>query len=169
MFHSARKKIRGQRRRLKTLLRDINALVPYQDDTHREYEHFHVPCGAWIQSPRTAGHIKTIFCNAWIEKSKQFIESKPKNIPFCKVVAVISYPRFAESQIIIFYNEAYYNGFWNRNDSTQKWIPLNSAESFVKSRGIVTDLSEKGYTEILCDEDGCISKSQLWFYGELDS
>lgn len=168
MFQPERKKIRGQRRRIKKLLRDIDALIPYQECGDRKYEHFHVPCGTWLQSPRTAGHIKTAFCDAWLKKCRQFIENKPKDIPFCKVVAVISCPRFAESQIIIFYNEAYYTGFWDRNDPTQTWLQLPSTESFAEPRGIGTDLAEKGYTEILCDDDGSSSRSQLWFYGELN-
>lgn len=168
MLQSERKKIRGQRRRLKKLLRDIDAWTPEWESAHRKYEHFHALCGAWLQSPRTAGRIKTAFCNAWLEKCRQLIETKPKDVPFCKVVAVIACPRFTESQIIIFYDEAYYSGFWDRTDPTQTWLPLPSTVSFAKPRGIDTDLAEKGYTELLRDEDGELSRSQLWFYGELN-
>lgn len=92
---------------------------------------------------------------------------KPKNLPFCKVVAVITVHRLWSSQIIIFYSKDYYDDFWNREGASQKWIPLhNNVQSFAKSRKIDTDLNEKGYLEIYIDDD-FVSKSNLWFYGEL--
>ena len=42
---------------------------------------------------------------------------------------------------------------------------MNNTESFVKERGIITDLPETGYIEELIDDD-YRSKSFIWFYGE---
>jgi len=51
-FCSDRKKVRGQRRKLRKLLRDIDGLTPFESESNRLYEHFHVPSGTWLNSPR---------------------------------------------------------------------------------------------------------------------
>lgn len=160
------KKIRGQKRRLSAILRDIDKYVPSWDNTH-EYEHFHVPCEWWISSPKTYGWVTTDFSKKLLEKTSEIIKSKPDNIGFCKVVAGIIEPCFWNSQITIFYDENYFNSFFVRNDPYQMWIPLDEKKSFVKRRNIDCNLHEKGYLEILEDEDYTF-KCQIWFYGELD-
>ncbi len=45
-----------------------------------------------------------------------------------KVVAVIDELYLWNSQIIIFYDEKYYNDFWDRKDSYQTWTPLEFEE-----------------------------------------
>lgn len=160
------KKQRGQKRKIKTLLLGIEQINPYINTTNR-YEHFHVPSGPFISSSKTSGRVKTIFCKAWLSKTAAIIEKKPKDIPFCKVVAVINTTDLWESQIIIFYDEDYYNTFWDRTSNEQTWLPIDSEfVSFVKSRNIKTTLQEKGYIELAMEEN-VQRKSILWFYGEL--
>ncbi len=101
----------------------------------------------------------------WLEKTEQIIKHKPKNNDFCKIVAGISTPDFWKSQIIVFYDEEYYNSFFDRQTAYQRWTPIKN-RSFIKERNIKCDLIEKGYIEILKDEDYS-RKSELWFYGEL--
>lgn len=94
----------------------------------------------FIESPKTAGKVKTAFCKKWLEKAEQ---------------------------IIIFYSQSYYDSFWDRNDSLQIWEVLDSKSySFVKSRNIKTALSEIGYIESINFDEHC-EKSILWFYGTL--
>lgn len=160
------KKQRGQRRKLKTLKENIKCIEAFQD-TSCKFEHFHVPCGMFISSPKTSGKIKTEFCKAWLEKTAEIIEQKPADIDFCKVVALIDEFDFWESQIIIFYDKEYYDSFWNRNSQEQKWNLLTGQDvSFVKKRNINCTLKEKGYEEIYTDED-YTRKTILWFYGEI--
>lgn len=129
-----------------------------------EYEHFHVPSTPWIEFPKTSGRIKTAFCRKWIEKTEEFISQKPE-ISFCKVVAVICYPNLWDSQIIIFYDEKYYNSFWNRNGPYQVWTRIENTKSFVKTRGIETNLVETCYEEKIKEKDET-HISYLWYYGE---
>lgn len=75
-------------------------------------------------------------------------------------------PYFGDSQIIIFYDEGYYNTFFDRKGSYQTWTKLDDNKSFVKRRGISTGLNETGYHEAL-NEDGCTAMCEIWFYGEL--
>lgn len=162
-----RKKQRGQRRRLKALLENMQAFVPFESVADA-YEHFHVPSGPFIQSPKTSRKIKTAFCRGWLAATREFIARKPAELPFCKVVCVIDAPNFWESQIIIFYSQAYYDAFWSRKGAAQKWEALDDrALSFAKARNMTTGLLEKGYAATFCDGDGCCRRSVLWFYGDL--
>lgn len=162
------KKERGQSRKLKRLLSYIEEIKPYKN-TDRIYEHFHVPSSPFISSPKTSGKIKTAFCKAWLKKTAEIIGQKPKSLSFCKVVSVIVENDLWASQIIVFYDENYYNSFWERNSTYQTWIPFQtSGKSFSAERNINTTLNEKGYYEIINDEDtGIVRKGTLWFYGDL--
>ena len=57
-------KVRGQKRRLNSLLNNIDKIQP-SFDYIGEYEHFHVPCGWWISEPKTSSGVKTEFCKKW--------------------------------------------------------------------------------------------------------
>ena len=108
------KKQRGQHRKFKALCNNINQICYFQN-VDCPYEHFHVPSDPFISSPKTSGKIKTAFCKAWLAKTVEIIEHKPCNLPFCKVVAVIDERNLWNSQIIIFYDENYYDSFWLRD------------------------------------------------------
>ena len=57
------KKERGQNRKLKILIDNMHLFVPFEN-TDVRYEHFHVPSGNFISSPKTSGKVKTAFCKA---------------------------------------------------------------------------------------------------------
>lgn len=160
------KKERGQRRKLKTLIENIGRIQPFEA-TDRPYEHFHVPGGMFVASPKTDGRVKTAFCRTWLQKTEEIISQKPSGLPFCKVVAIIDEGNLWESQIVIFYDEEYYGSFWTRNTPDQVWTLIDDpTKSFVKERHIQTRLNEIGYSETISESDFCM-KSTLWFYGEI--
>ncbi|MBO0459790.1 DUF3916 domain-containing protein [Enterococcus hulanensis] len=159
-----RKKQRGQSRKLKTLLSYINEFTPFLE-IDDQYEHFHVPSDPFIEHPKTKGKIKTEFCRAWLNTTERFIRQKPAEFPFCKVVAVISVPYYWNSQIIIFYDEDYYDRFWDRTGPEQFWTKVDQEYSFCKERGIETAMREICYREKIVDDE--IFVNDLWFYGEL--
>ena len=160
------KKERGQKRKLKELLNNINQICPFQNINY-PYEHFHVPCSQFISSPKTSGRVKTEFCRAWLDKTTEIIEQKSYIKSFCKVVAVIDEFDLWASQIIIFYDENYFKSFWLRNSIEQTWEPIvEQSMSFIKKRYIVSKLEEKGYYETINDLE-VIHKSILWFYGDI--
>ena len=98
------KKERGQSRKLKTLIDNIHLIVPFEN-TDIRYEHFHVPSGPFISSPKTSGKVKTAFCKVWLQKAEEILKQKPSNLPFCKVVAIINEGDLWDSQIVIFYDK----------------------------------------------------------------
>lgn len=162
---TSRKKQRGASRKLKKLFEYIEAISPYAETDDR-FENFLVPSDPFLNTSRVSGKIKTAFCRKWLEAAERILREKPKDIPFCKVVACLDLPYLWDSQIIIFYDEEYYRDFWERNTRCQKWVPIENAKSLIKTRNFSTVLYEKGYTQIICDEDETY-RSELWFYGEL--
>ncbi len=158
------KKVRGQRKKLDNLLKEIEHIKP-AFNYEGEFEHFHVPCGFWLLEPTVSSKVKTRFIKQWLHKTEQLIENKEPKDKFCKIVADIVYPYLWSSQIIIFYSEEYYNSFFERRGPYQTWIPITN-RSFVASRNIQTGITEKGYTELLEEDDGIV-KSEIWFYGEI--
>ena len=160
------KKQRGQKRKVKALIDNIHLIVPFKD-TDVRYEHFHVPGGQFISSPKTSAKVKTAFCKVWLQKTEEIIKQKPITLPFCKVVAIIDEGDLWESQIVIFYDKNYYESFWTRNTPEQSWTLIeNRAKSFVGQRNIETKLNEIGYLETISEVD-FNKKSTLWFYGEI--
>lgn len=161
------KKQRGQNRKLKVLLNNINQICPFQK-TDCQYEHFHIPSSQFISSPKTRGKIKTAFCKAWLDKTTEIIEQKPRDLHFCKVVALIDELDLWKSQIIIFYDKNYYTSFWSRDSIVQTWTPIvKQGMSFVQRRHIESSLKEKGYYETITDVDFAY-KTNLWFYGDVE-
>ena len=161
-MNTKRKKQRGAGRRLKALLRNIDGIRPFVR-TNDATEHFHVPCGGFIDSRRTRGKIKTEFIEKWIDTAIRFIERSRDDLPFCRVVAMIRIPCLWESQIIIFYDEDYYQTFFER------WIE-DSGASLMKSRNIEREIGEMRYFDPMdYYSRGKNIKSELWFYGELQS
>lgn len=161
-MNTKRKKQRGAGRRLKALLRNIDGIRPFVR-TNDAMEHFHVPCGSFIDSRRTRGKIKTEFIEKWIDTAIRFIKQKPENLPFCRVVAMIRIPCLWESQIVIFYDEDYYKTFFER------WIE-DSGASLMRSRNIEREIGEmRCFDPMDYYGRGKNIKSELWFYGELQS
>ncbi|MCR5100684.1 MAG: DUF3916 domain-containing protein [Butyrivibrio sp.] len=162
-------KSRGQRRKLKRLLKNIAKIEPYKDIDRINksgFEHFHVPCSGWLNMPKTSSKIKTEFLKAWIRKTEEILKAKPEKWQFCKVVCLLCIPDLLGSQIIIFYDQEYYDTFWNRHDSYQDWSRISDGCSLMKERNIETELKEYGFKETLTDEDYTVH-NDLWFYGEV--
>ena len=116
---------------------NIEQIAPFQN-TLSPYEHFHVPSDEFIQHPQTGANVKTVFCRRWIEKTEQIIRTKPSQLPFCKIVALLSVPQFWSSQIIIFYSRSYYDSFWIRNGLEQFWKPIDN-EKVSLNEGSIED------------------------------
>ena len=167
MIYSDRKKSRGQQRKLNELCRRIDEFVPFMK-IECKYEHFHVPCDNFLEHPKTSSKIKTSFFAKWLDTAEKFISEKPAGFDFCRVVAAIYPDHLWDSQIIIFYDQEYYDWFFTRgNVSDEAWTPINdSSRSFAKERNIQTPLAELGYIHGYT-EDATYAEDKIWFYGEI--
>ena len=160
-----RKKQRGQYRKLKSMVQSIDSFVPFFN-TEKPFEHFHVPSIPFREHNKTSRKVKTTFCKKWLETTEQFIAQKSTKTDFCKVVAVLSVPNYWSSQIIIFYDESYYNFFWSRKGEGQIWKLEKDKASFCKEHNIITSLPEACYHETLIEDDQVL-ECDLWFYGDI--
>ena len=159
------KKVRGQRRKLKVLLKTIeHPTAPFEREG--QCIELSVPSTPWIEMPKTYGKVKTEFCRKWIEETAILADSIPEDAGFCKVVGSIVYPQLWNSTILIFRDEEYYNSFWKRDDAYQIWTPIEG-KSFIRERNIKTDLNEFGFEEVLKDEDFEFH-CRIWFYTKDD-
>lgn len=164
-YEPNRKKQRGQWKKLEALCIWMEELTPFLQ-MDQPFEHVHIQCAGLLNHPKTSGKLKTLFCQKTIEITEKWIAQKPTGIPFCRVVAMIETPNFENSQLIIFYDQTYFDSFWKRHDEEQTWIPMSNKYSFSQSRGLKTALNEMGYHEVVIDEKERF-ESNLWFYGEL--
>lgn len=160
------KKVRGQRRKLRKLLNDIDhpSRNPFGEDP--VFNCLNVPGTPWIEMPKTYGKVKTAFCRKWIAQTEKLISQKPSNVSFCKICCALVWPELWNSQIIIFKDENYYKSFFDRKGPYQTWNPI-SDRSFAFEHNIKTALIETGYIEDLVDED-FTHRSFIWFYQEGD-
>ncbi|MEH7336671.1 DUF3916 domain-containing protein [Neobacillus drentensis] len=66
-------------------------------------------------------------------------------------------------------DKSWFDGFFERNSTEQKWIPLGSERNLIKEWNIVlsSDLKIRGFKEIISDD--CFNhEGEIWFIGELD-
>ena len=158
MIDSEKKKQRGQRRRLERMFSYIDEFpetaFSRRFDKDNKSEKLLVPSGEFIESHKTYPEVKTAFCRKWAETAEKIYDSKPDDIPFCKVTAMILPDGLWYSQIIIFYDKEYYDNFFDRNETYEDgcsllWFPDNTGHSFCRERNIKTSLTEKIYIQKL--------------------
>ncbi len=165
-YSNTRKKQRNEKRNFKMLKTAMEDFYPYED-FDCDYESFLVPMpSSFLDKSATEKKVKTSFMRAWVNKSKLFIECKPKEIAFCKVFSVVTYPDLSSSQIYIFYNKESYHNFWIDKTKNNIWHEIKDT-SFNKLRHITTQ-NERGYFEIVETDSGRKYKEQLWFYGDIE-
>ncbi len=169
-FDNPRKKQRGQRGKLKSLVENINSFnTDYNCDGL--YQCFRVPCRlSFLHSRKTGGYVKSQFARTWLRKTQEFIDNKPQD-RFIKVVASLDMNNLWFSQINIFYDEEYYEEFFLRNTHPEDYIRI-TYKNLNKQRNLKTTLTQLGVKENYSYEDeGELIKAtnEYWHYGELPS
>ncbi len=139
-------------------------------DMQRGFWHLHLPVSqSFIDSSRTPSDVRKLCMQTLIDRTKHLIDIKPALDVKTRVVALISLPELWESQIIVFFGEDYFGGFFDRDDEEQRWTLLPFERSILKELDLKMPggLTEIGYLEEINDEDG-EAISELWFIGELN-
>ncbi len=134
-------KLRGNKRRLKQVLRDLDNEIPYTDlerwcDWGHEW--FLMPCAyRFINTVNKNGRAKVAVIKKVLEVAEKFISLKPKNLEFCKVVAYIDEHDLFGSQICVYYKKESYESIVYKNLDTFKMvtpkIPLSKKYNFTTS------------------------------------
>ncbi|WP_339254829.1 DUF3916 domain-containing protein [Sporosarcina sp. FSL W8-0480] len=124
----------------------------------------------FIDSDRTPFGIKRLCVQTLLERAKHLIEIKPNTPDQYRVVVYISFQALFDSQIIVFAGDSHFEGFFDRNDEFQKWIPLSKERHFESEWriNIPQNMSVSRIKEEITNVDGEIYKRDIWFIGELN-
>lgn len=171
MYDKSNKKVRGSRRKCNCVMDKLKALtlnfpVDFQD---KPYWHLHLPVAKdFVISKHTPNYVYKQITQALVDSAKHLSDIKPNDIEFCKVVLVLDFDNIFDSQIIVFFNEDYYNSFFTRDTIYQKWTMLEEECQRIKQWNIKLPdgFDVRGYLEEINDVDyKYIGK--IWFIGEL--
>ncbi|WP_028776771.1 DUF3916 domain-containing protein [Shimazuella kribbensis] len=165
------KKVRGLKRKTKEMiLRLEESTMVFPTDFYNGYCHFRLPVAqGFIDSCKTPIGIKRLCIQTLIDRAHHLMNIKPHNEEEYRVVVSVDLSGLWYSQIIIFKGESYFNGFFDRNNHYQKWIPLSKERDIEKEwrLSVSNDMDKKGYKEEIKDEDGSEYNGEIWFIGEL--
>ncbi len=169
--YTNKKKVRGAKRKSNQMIRDINELTSQFPDVDLEYGywHMHLPVAqTFIDSSKTPMYIRKLCVQSLINGVERLINIRPKLNISSRVVASIDLPHLWHSQIIVFFGDEYFNSFFKRDNTYQKWTPLPKERSLVREWNLyLPEIFEfRGYKEELQDED-YKAVNELWFIGEL--
>lgn len=167
---SLNKKVRGLKRKIKSMEEGIRRETDTFPDIDIEngYWHIHLPVKqSFINSKKIPIRVKRLCIQSIIDSTKNLIQKKPKSNIRIRVVAFINFPDLWYSEIIVFFGENHYSGYFYRNNDYQKWIPLEEKRNIAKEWNLKVPDSYgiKGYREIL-NNDGDIYENELWYLGE---
>ncbi|MGE7765936.1 DUF3916 domain-containing protein [Peribacillus sp. NPDC096540] len=166
------KKLRGLKRKTRNMIKRIGEeTTDFPSDFYKGYWHLHLPVDqGFIDSDRTPFGIKRICVQTLLDRAEHLIEIKPNTPDKCRVVVSIDFPALFDSQIIVFCGNSHFEGFFERNDEFQKWIPLSEEGNFENEWriNISENMNVLGFKEEINDEDGEVYKKDIWFIGELE-
>jgi hypothetical protein len=173
MQYSDAKKVRGRRRRCRSMIRNIESVgrrFPVEDRPGCGYWHFHMPVAqSFIDSPKTPHRIRRCCVQTVLDTAAKLRELKPCTEATTRVVAAIDLPRVIDSQIIVFFGDTHYSEFFCRDTDEQRWEPLPPNRSLVSewTLNVPSDFRQRGYHERISDDD-CVHEGEVWFLGEID-
>jgi hypothetical protein len=169
---SYKKKVRGIKRKTKSMLsciQEATRVFP-EEDTENGYWHLHLPVSQiFIDSDKTPFRVRKVCAQELIARTIHLMNIKPKTNYKIRVMALVSLPQLWDSQIIVFFGDVHYNGFFNRDDEYQTWKNLPEKRNIIKEWGLEVNenIRSIGFEETIND-DGTIYKNELWFFGELE-
>lgn len=153
---------------LKIFLKDLLVGVqefPDKDYPGSGYWHMHMPGSSrFLDYTEKKTELRKILVEGIIKATKTLHDQQPSNLN-AKVISCISWPNLFDSQIIVFFGDEYFGGFFDRSGPEQWWTKED--ESWVKENmkmEIPDGFEERVYNEVIDDEDGRF-ESTLIFIG----
>ena len=166
------KKVRGKKRKTKDLnfkIKDDSSEFP-SEELDRGYWHMHIPAKqSFVDAKKLPFGIKRRIIQTLVDQAQYLVTLKPKTDYKIRVVAMINSSSLWHSEIIVFFGENHYKGFFDRNDEYQKWIPIEKRLDIQRQYRITlpNSFTITGYKEIITDED-FTAENELWYLGEID-
>ena len=165
------KKLRGLKRKTNTIIQRLEEeTTVFPSEFYNGFWHLHLPADYnFITSQKTPFNVKGQFIQALIDRAEHLISRKPSGPEKFNVFLSLDLPGLWNSQIIIFEGDSHFEGFFERDDYYQKWIPLPGERSIQKERGLTIPktMNIKGFKELITDDNGFQQEGEIWFIGEL--
>lgn len=164
------KKQRGIRRKTRNMIKRIlEETSEFPSDFYNGYWHLHLPTSeGFIDSNRTPIGVKKTCVQTLLKQAVHLIEKKSNSLGYYRVVVYIDFKALFDAQIIVFAEESYFKQFFNRNNDSQKWLPLSKEKSHPWRLDIPQNMKTLGFEESIRDEAGNAYKKDIWFIGELE-
>jgi uncharacterized protein DUF3916 len=144
-------------------------VTPAEDREGCGYWHAHLPVSqAFIDSPTIPRSIRRLCIQSMFDTADRLRAAQLQRIIECRVVVAVALPRLFDSQLIVFFGDEYFSGFFNRDTPEQRWVGLPSNRSLMRewSLRMSPGFSEWGFCETLRDED-FEQHGEMWFCGDL--
>ena len=162
-------KSRGLRRKSQNMVRRLSQQTEVFPKAHQGvgFWHLHLPVShEFIDSSKAPFGIRRLCAQTLINRAFDLAALAPDPVQ-TRVVAAISLPELWSSQIVVFFGPDYFNSFFDRDSTEQKWTPIEGRRLTKKWHlQLPHGLSERGTTEEIFKPDFA-STGELWFIGQL--
>ena len=166
--HYLKSKVRGQRRKflkLKQRLKELGLFFPEDNFVHDKYYHYHFPCNQeLLDSVQSTKKIRRNGLQLLINSAVDLIEARPEIKKNHKVICALTFPYIWDSQVIIFYDEHYYNDFLNISKNCLKSAETNELIKYGLS--IPSEFSNVVCIEEFDDEEEDLTTT-TYYIGEI--
>lgn len=167
LYFTMRAKQRGLRRKIDAMARRIFQLSVVRPDIAKrlDYLDIHIPVvRALVGSKSTPARVRRLFMQMVIDRTSHFISLAQGRGPSERVVAAITLPDLWNAQIIVFFNEKYFESFINNSERTK----LDAKRSLWREWNLrlPSAFSEKGFLEEINEPDFRF-RGEVWLFGQL--
>ncbi|WP_106532470.1 DUF3916 domain-containing protein [Planomicrobium soli] len=164
------KKVRGKHRKMKSLIQRIEEYTEaFPEEFHNGYWYLPLPAAEdFINSSKTPAKVKRLCIQTLLDRGRRLSSMKPGKEKFCVVISVCL-PDLWRSQLIIFEEDFCFEGFFNRNNEDQKWLPLPLERNLQTEWSLAAPnhFRSFGFQEVITDKEaGYFYDGELWFIGE---
>jgi len=125
-FSRPKEKVRGAKRRLKALDEWANTFegyFPSEWSSERCFD-FKIPVIDRLVDPPTTKHVWQMQAvRAMFKALKKLHDAKPGEYSKVKIDLILTWPDLHGSRIIVFFDESYHKGFYEKDGEWQKRIP----------------------------------------------
>jgi hypothetical protein len=168
------KKVRGLKKKCRAMVQDLIACTnkfPVEFSSEKYWnKRLPVP-QTFIDSTNTPHSVRRLCMQTMIDRAEFLAQSKPNHLTNSRVCCLIDLPALFFSEVTIFFSESYFQTFFDRNRSWQKWTIIqdkNLAKEY--NLRVPTNFQVRGYqvSHYLDDNDPNILTytGETWFIGE---
>ncbi len=122
-----------------------------------------------VRPPTTTPAIQRECAQCLIDAAAEIARAKPVELAHARSVAIIALPDLFESEVCVFFDEAYFGAFTDRASEGQQWTPLPKTRSLVDELALrVPDgFGALGFAEMIRDErSGQTREGEIWLIGD---